>query len=63
MSQAQKRPDIQQIVHALERQIILLDAQAAIFHAQRDYRAELLTEDADCLREAIVIVKGVLSNA
>lgn len=48
--------DIQQIIYALERAEHRLMKQADRLHKARDYGAEFFTEDAERMREAIVLL-------
>jgi hypothetical protein len=59
----EKGIDVTQVLYALERQAVALDARADRLGADLDYSAELLAEDADRLREAIVVIVNILVKA
>lgn len=49
--------DVQQVIHALERARDRLQAEADA-HAPDDYSAEFPSEDAECMREAIALLRS-----
>lgn len=51
--------DRQQIIFALERAAADLEKYADNLSMDEDYRAEFPAADAECLRQAIVLIKGM----
>lgn len=54
------KPDVQQIVYALQRAERALQLQADLLHEAHDYAAEFPAEDAERMREAVALLQSHL---